>query len=262
MDSIFEIALYLLLGALAGTSSGLLGIGGGLIVVPALLVIFYFLGFPPENRMQIAVATSLSAMVITSSSSAWAHLKHVNWLLFKELSPGIILGAILGAFIAYLLPAKNLQSIFGIFLCLFGSYFLFSSKLKEDTERVKPHYFVMGLFGLIIGAISSILGIGGIITVPILIFCGISIRHAISTSAVTGFLIALMGAMSFLFLGWNNRPHHAPDYIYVPAFIAIGFTAALMAPLGAKWAYSTSPVILKRIFGLYQISIGIMMIIF
>lgn len=257
----FEFFIYLIIGIVAGFLSGLLGVGGGMVVVPSLLVVFHYMGFSPQNMMQTAIGTSLAAMVFTSGASAWAHHKRVNWLLFKELVPGIILGAILGAITAYLLPTRQLQVVFGLFVCLFGTYFLLTAKNKEIEGKIKPHYLIMSLIGLAIGAISSILGIGGgIITVPMLIFCGTSLQKAISTSAATGFLIAIVGAFSFLYLGLERGATESFGYIYIPAFIVIGLTAALLAPLGAKYAYSTPSAVLKRVFGIYQILIGLLMI--
>lgn len=219
--------IFVCVGVAAGFLSGLLGVGGGMVVVPSLLVIFHFIGFPAENMMQTAIGTSLAAMVFTSGASAWAHHKRVNWLLFKELVPGIILGAILGAVIAHLLPTQQLQVVFGIFVCLFGTYFLMTAKIKEIEGKIKPHYLIMSLIGLAIGSISSILGIGGgIITVPMLIFCGSSLLNAISTSAATGFLIAIVGAISFLYLGLTHGAAESFGYIYLPAFIVIGLAAA------------------------------------
>lgn len=263
MNLIFEIIIYLFIGTFAGFLSGLLGIGGGLIVVPSLLVLFHFLGFPPENVMKMAIATSLAAMVFTVGSSAWAHRKGIIWHLFKSLVFGILLGAILGATIASIMPEKYLQIFFGFFVCLFGLYFLLTANIKEIEGQLRPHFLVMTLIGLLIGAISSILGIGGgIITVPLLTIFGTPMRNAISTSAATGFVIAVASALSFFYLGLSQSNALSLGYIYIPAFIVIGLTASLLAPLGAKHAYSTSIVILKRVFGFFQIIVGILLIYF
>ena len=263
MHSLFEFLIYLIIGLAAGFSSGLFGIGGGVIVVPALLTIFYALDFPPEKIMQMAVATSITAMVMTSGSSAWAHRKGVDWRLLKALLPGILLGSFLGAYIAYLLPTKTLQNVFGIFLCFFGIYFLLTAKNEEIEKKIKTNHVMFGFLGVLVGTISSVLGIGGgILTVPVLILVGASLRKAISTSAATGFFIAFVGALSFFYLGWQEGDSFNSGYVYVPAFIVIGLAAMIMAPQGAKFAYSTSSMILKRIFGSFQIIIGILMIYF
>lgn len=261
MVSIFEGFIYLVVGIIAGFLSGLLGVGGGLIVVPSLLATFYVLGFYPENMMQVAIGTSLSAMVFTSAASALAHRKGVNWFLFKELVLGICLGSILGAFLAHILPTKHLQVIFGIFICIFGIYFLTFNRINALERNSKPNSWIMTLSGLLIGAISSILGIGGgIITVPVLIIFGASMRQAIATSAVTGFAIAIVGALSFAYLGSSEGVDGHAGYVYMPAFLIIGLSAAFLAPIGAKYAYSTPTIVLKRIFGIYQITIGLLMI--
>lgn len=263
MISIVEFFIFLIVGTTAGFLSGLLGIGGGMIVVPSLLLTFHFLGFPPENRMQIAIGTSLSAMVLTSGASAWAHHKGVNWLLFKELIPGIFVGAILGSMIAHILPTKHLQVVSGVFIFLFGTYFFFTAEVRKLEGTIQPHFFLLGMIGVIIGAISSILGIGGgIITVPLLILFGASLPHAISTSAASGFIISVIGTLSFLILGMQQSGVISLGYIYGPAFVIIGIAAAITAPLGANYAYSTSTGTLKHIFGAYQIIIGILMIVF
>ena len=167
----FEVLFYCSVGLAAGFLSGLLGVGGGMLVVPVLLATFYFLDFPQETIMQTAIGTSLAAMVVTSGASAWAHLKGVIWFLFKALTPGIILGAILGALVAHMLSTKYLQLIFGLFICLFGTYFLLTAKFNEVEGKIKPSLMILRLIGLIIGVISSILGIGGgIITVPLSTF--------------------------------------------------------------------------------------------
>lgn len=261
MISFLEFFIYICVGVVAGFLSGLLGVGGGLIVVPSLVAIFHLLNFSPENVMQMAIGTSLAAMIFTSGTSAWAHLKGINWSVFKTLVPGICLGSLVGAMIAHILPAKQLQIVFGALACLFGCYFLMTAKVIGIERNIKPHFLSMILIGITIGIISSILGVGGgIITVPALTFFGLSLRSAISTSAATGFLIAVGGSLSFLYLGLKQEIVGGIGYIYVPAFILIGLSAAMTAPIGAKYAYSTSIVILKRIFGFYLILLGIIMI--
>ncbi len=262
MISFIEVFTYLSVGLAAGFLSGLLGVGGGLIVVPALLAIFHFLEFPTDNIMQMAVGTSLAAMIFTSGASAWAHRKGVNRGMFRELALGVCIGAFLGAVIAHLLPTTKLQVIFGIFISLFGIYFLVTANTVEHEGNIKPpHYLIMSLLGLVTGLISSILGIGGgIITVPMLAFFGVVLRQAISTSAWIGFLIAMIGGISFFYLGRQNAQFSG--YVYIPAFILVGLAATLTAPLGAKYAYTSSSVFLKRVFGIYQILVGIIMIIF
>lgn len=261
---IMTLILYAIIGIFAGFIGGLLGVGGGLVVVPALIFMFQYLDFPLTYAMQVAVGTSLGAMVFTAASSAWAHYtqKGVYWHLFRVLAPGIILGAILGAVIADYISTASLKMIFGVFAILIGIYFLFSQEFKESRTKLAPHLILWIIIGVIIGSISSILGIGGgIMTVPILTAFGVPIRNAISTSAATGFLIALIGAISFLYLGMHQDTFSGSiGYLYLPAFISIGITSSLMAPYGAKLAYKFPTKILKRIFGIFLIATGIGMV--
>lgn len=133
-----EILLFLLTGVVAGTLSGLLGIGGGLVVVPILTLAFHFMEMPQDHLMQVAVGTSLGAMIFTTISSAWAHIRQqaVSWRDVKNLAPGIILGAISGAWIADILPSSKLKLIFALFMICVGLYFIASTRLPKQKSAI------------------------------------------------------------------------------------------------------------------------------
>jgi uncharacterized protein len=259
-----EFILYALIGAIAGFLGGLLGIGGGLVVVPALLFSFHQMHFPDTYAMQIAVGTSLGAMLFTSASSAWAHYrqKGVSWNYVFLLAPGVILGAICGAISADYISSHSLRLIFAISVIIIGSTFILPAKQKETARVIPKNTLIMTALGLFIGALSSLLGIGGgIITVPILTAMQMPIRNAISTSAAIGFVIAFIGALAFLFLGLRHPTDSGNlGYLYLPAFIGIGLTSCIAAPLGAKLAYTWPTDILRRIFGIVLIIAGLGMI--
>lgn len=256
---------YLIIGILAGLLGGLLGIGGGLVSVPALLALFQYLEFPSNYMMQVAIGTSLGSMVFTAASSAYAHFlkKGINWKAFYLLSPGIFLGSIVGALVADYIPSKKLELIFGICECCIGIYFLLPYNRKEENGEIQfMNPIFLSIIGLGIGSISTILGIGGgIITVPILTAFGMSIRSSISTSAMTGFQIALIGAISFLYFGLSAKTWQGSiGYLYIPAFISIGIISSLAAPFGAKLAYSLPTKILRPFFGIVLIVVGVLII--
>lgn len=256
------ILAYILIGLFAGFFGGLLGIGGGLIVVPALLVVFHQLGFPDTYVMQITIGTSLAAMLFTSASSAWAHYrqKGVNMAYYYRLAFGVILGAMAGALFADFLSSRTLSLIFGFSVIAIGIYFLFPAQ-ETETYQLNPSLSLMTLIGILIGALSSILGIGGgIITVPILTAMGLQLRNAISTSAAVGFLIAVAGALSFFLLGLKHRTFGL-GYIYLPAFLCIGISASVAAPFGARLTYIWPTTALRRIFGAVLIATGISMLL-
>ena len=159
----FILLLYAVIGAVAGFFGGLLGVTGGLITVPCLLLAFRIMGFSPDSVMHMAIGTSLAAMVFTAASSAYTHYvnKKVNWKAFTYMAPGVVLGTIIGAVIADKLPARALESTFGFCAALIGLYFLFADhpeELKEDKEPASAMTFF--LTGIGIATLSAILGIG------------------------------------------------------------------------------------------------------
>lgn len=265
MITLLSILIFAVIGVIAGFASGLLGVGGGFIVVPALQATFALMGFPSDTIMQTAIGTSLAAMICTAGASAWAHYKQkgIYWDYFKFMIPGIFIGCIVGSYIAEKLTSDQLKQVFGALMCLTGFYLLLTaSKDQSGKNGLNPNGLLLMVVGLFIGSVSSLLGMGGgIITVPILSFLGAPVKNAISTSAVTGFLIAVVGALSYLFLGmFHDHPNDSAGYLYLPAFLIIGLMAAFMAPIGAKYAHNTHETLLKAAFGLLQLCIGIIML--
>ncbi len=259
-----EIFLLLLLGIVAGTLAGLLGVGGGLVIVPVLVWIFQSnIDIPTAKLMHFAIGTSLSTIVFTSISSIIAHHRHgaVQWSIVWQLSPGIVVGALFGASIADMLPSDILQNIFAIFV-LFVSVQMFFLAQGVQSHQL-PNRLGLNLAGVVIGKISALVGIGGgSLTVPFFVWCNIPIRIAVATSAACGFPIAVSGAVGFLATGWyvSDLPPYASGYIYWPAFLAIIPTTLLFAPLGAKFAHLIPVNMLKRIFALFLAVIGLKML--
>lgn len=258
------LILYFLIGLIAGFMGGMLGIGGGLVTVPSLILIFSHLGFPPEHRAHLAIGTSLGAMVLTAAASAYAHFlkKGILWNYFRGLSPGIVLGALLSAIIAGRLSNNILEMVFGFSVCIIGLYFIFTNPEIRQGHLKNPHLFLLAPIGIVIGALSTLLGIGGgIVTVPILTAFGVPMRNAISTSAATGLLIAITGAISFIMVGVGQSTVEAAlGYVYLPAFVIIGLSATLTAHLGAASAYILPTHILRHIFGIFLLITGVLML--
>lgn len=260
-----EIFSLLLLGIIAGTLAGLLGVGGGIVIVPALVWIFRSRAeIPSASLMHIAIGTTLATIVITSISSIIAHHRRgaVLWSIVWQLTPGIIVGALLGAIIADTLPSETLRKFFAIFI-------LIVSVQLVILTLPAPHRKLLGRLGLsitgaVIGSVSTIVGIGGgSLTVPFLIWCDIPIRNAIATSAACGFPIAVSGAVGFIVIGRHvsDLPAWTSGYIYWPAFIAIIPTTLLFAPLGAKLAHTLPVNTLKKFFAVFMAGVGINMLI-
>ncbi|MDN5850047.1 MAG: sulfite exporter TauE/SafE family protein [Nitrococcus sp.] len=251
--------LYLAAGACAGFASGLFGIGGGLILVPILLFVFTAHGVPESMAMHLAVGSSLATIVATSASSAGAHALHggVLWGVFKPIALGLVIGALLGAQAAGLLSGLILKRIFAVFLLLVAAQ-LASGAQPPASYSLPDKYALVGM-GLVIGSISSLVGIGGgSLMVPYLTWRGAQMRQAVGTSAATALPIALAGAIGFIITGWREPalPSAATGFVYWPAVGGIVVTSILFAPLGAKLAHRLPGNVLKRIFAVFLLAVG------
>lgn len=242
-----------LLGIVAGLTAGLFGIGGGLIIVPVLAVLFSEQGFPAELVMVMSVATSLATIIFTSLSSVLAHhrLGSVLWDKVFGLGPGIMAGAAVGAVVADYISADVLRFIFVIFLLYVGVQMAFQLKPKAgEVKQSKGLDF--GVAGTI-GLMSSILGIGGgTLIVPFLVYCQYSMRNAVAIASACGLPIAVAGTVSYAVLGLNTfqLPEWSLGYIYIPSFLGIVLTSIYTAPIGAKLAHKLPAEKLKRYFSL------------
>lgn len=277
-----ETVLYLLTGAFAGFSAGLLGIGGGLIIVPILYFIFSSQNYDQQHVMHIALATSLATIIVTSIASTYAHHKKhaVLWKIVFLLAPGICLGAWFGAIFATNINTSILKSFFGIFeLCVAAIMFHSARKLKTTLHAQEKKVFSPGeafFGGNVIGLISSLVGIGGgTLTVPYLNWHNINIKNAIACSAACGLPIAVFGTLSYIASGWslNLIPHLESresrqifptlmlGYVQINAFLIISVASFIFAPLGAKASHKLSDFNLKKIFSLFLFFLGLRMLL-
>jgi uncharacterized membrane protein YfcA len=262
MLSVF--AIYMGLGAVAGILAGLMGIGGGLVIVPMLVFCFAGLGMPHEHIMHIALGTSLASIIFTSISSFMAHHRRgaVNWDIVRRIVPGIIVGTLLGAYIASLMSTNLLKGFFGIFLFYVAIQFLLDKKPKP-TRELPGH---VGMFGVgnSIGIVSSLMGIGGgTLSVPFMTWCNIHIHQAIGTSAAIGFPIAVAGTVGYILTGQQvvGLPSSSIGYVYFPALFGIVCASMLTAPLGVRLAHWLPVPKLKRIFAVLLLVVGAKMVL-
>ena len=194
---------FAVIGMFVGFSAGLLGLGGGLVSVPALLYLLKFYGLPETHLMHIAVSTSLMAIMVTSFSSLTAHHRrnNVNWLLMRRLSVGLVVGGFLGPYSATLFSSQLLQRVFAIYAFIM-SLGLWASMpvLAVSTTLLKQRYLFAA--GSVFGSISALVGMGsGTIFVPYLLLAGQNIQRAIGTSAACAFPIAISGVLGFMIFG-------------------------------------------------------------
>lgn len=250
MSPVFLAAL-LLLGACTGVAAGLLGIGGGMLLVPFLTLLFSWHGFPAEQIVHIAIATSLATILFTSVSSVRAHDRHgtVLWRVVWLLAPGILLGSLTGAQIAGRLPTFWLSIIFAILVGTSAVQMLRDRKPRVTRQLPQG----VGMFGAggVIGFISSLVGAGGgFISVPFMVWHNVPIHSAVGTSAALGFPIAAAGTIGYILAGQAHPdlPPGTLGFVFVPALFAIALASVVTAPLGARIAHSLDRRPLQRIF--------------
>jgi len=239
------------LGLCTGFLAGLLGLGGGMMMVPFLTFILTARDYPQEHVIKMAVATSLATICFTSLASVRAHHRRgvVRWDIVRALAPGILLGAFLGSQLAAAMPAIWLGYLFAAFVTFSATQLLLNR--KPHAARTLPG--AAGLFGVgnLIGVMSAVVGAGGaFISVPFMTWCNIRIHAAIATSAALGFPIALAGTLGYLSAGWSlpAMPAGAVGYLYWPGFLLLSAASMTTAPLGARVAHSMDVAPLKRVF--------------
>ena len=244
-------AWYLAVGAFVGFFAGLLGVGGGLVTVPALAMIFSAQHFPADHVLHLALGTSMAAILFTSISSLREHHRHgaVIWAVVRDITPGILIGTALGTVLARQVSTRALAIFFAAFVVFVAVQMMFN--LKPRPSRQLPGRLAVAGVGAGIGAISSLAAIGGgTLTVPFLTWCNVKVHNAIGTSAAVGFPIALGGAVGYIVNGLSvaELPQWSLGFVYVPALAWLVASSMLTAPLGARTAHRLPVPTLKRIF--------------
>jgi uncharacterized membrane protein YfcA len=246
-----HVASLLVLGAVAGFAAGLMGVGGGMLLVPFLTVIFSAQDFAQEHVIKMAVATSLATILFTSISSVRAHHQHgaVLWHVVRVFAPGLLLGSVAGAQVAALLPTVWLAFAFAGFIAFSATRMIVERKPHPQRELPKaPGMFAAGT---VIGVLSSFVGGGGgFVSVPFMIWCNVRIHNAVATSAALGFPIAAAGTVGYVVAGWRTPglPAGCAGFVYLPALAAVAATSIFTAPLGARVAHALDTRVLKRVF--------------
>ena len=243
---------YLALGAFVGFLAGLFGLGGGLQMVPVLVMIFAAQGFPADYLMHLALGTAMATIIFTSVSSVWSHHKRgaVNWRVLRGFLPGILAGTLAGALAAGFVKTRPLSFFFVAFV-YFAAWQLISGR-KPRPEKTLPGPRGLAIAGGVIGALSSLAAIGGaVLSVPYMVRCNVRMHEAVGTAASIGFPIAIAGTAGYLISGWGRElPPGSVGFIYLPAALFIVAASVLTAPLGARAAHKLSGTTLKRAFAI------------
>jgi uncharacterized protein len=257
------VLIYIGVGLIAGFLAGLFGIGGGLIIVPALILVFTAQHFPETFVLHMALGSSLASIIFTSLASTLAHHKHraIQWKIVRKISLPIVIGTLLGTLLAAHVSSRNLTIVFVIFLTYAATQLILN--LKPRPARELPKLLGLSAVGSSIGLISSLVGIGGgTLSVPFLVWCNVGLHRAIATSAAIGIPISVSGAFGYMVTGLSvvELPRLSVGFIYLPAMLGIVASSALSAPIGAKLAHRLPVSTLKKAFALLLYAIGIKMI--
>ncbi len=252
--------MYLVLGALAGLLSGLLGIGGGIIVVPGLLYIFSQRNdVPVEIMMHLVAGTSLTIVILTCASSAAAFWRKnlISWPLFYRFMPGLFAGVISGSTIAQHLSSNHLRWLFALFLVLVAVQIILFARSESKPRTLSGfNYWVLIPSSIVTGILSALFGVGGgLIMVPVFLYMGCEMLVASGTSALSGLPTAIVGSISLSITGMLSThsvklPFGTTGYVFWPAVIMVGLSSMLFAPLGTRLAVSCKASTLRSVFGL------------
>ncbi len=246
------IAELILLGICTGFLAGLLGIGGGMLMVPFMTIIFSARGLGPDLAVKMAIATSMATILFTSIASVRAHHKRgaVRWDLVRTLAPGIVIGSIIASMGVFALLKGSWLAIFFAVFVGFSATQMFIDRKPAPSRQIPGTAGQLGAGGFI-GFISGLVGAGGgFISVPFMTWCNVAMHNAVATSAALGFPIALSNAVGYAIAGQSaaGLPPNSLGYIWLPALLVIAVGSVFTAPLGAKAAHALPVKKLKRIF--------------
>ena len=257
------IVLYLVVGALTGLLSGLLGVGGGVIIVPAFVLIFHWIGIPLVLRMHLAIAGSLAVMAVTSMMSCYSHYKrgNVSFSLVKKLLPGMVVGVLLGSNLAAITKTSILEVLFGILLVVIAlRLFWGRDKSAQDGKEHLPGWVALFFIMVLVGLCSGMLGVGGgVLIIPILTAFGVAMHKAAGTSSSLIVPVALLGTLNFLMVGLSQHVMvaHSTGYLYWPAILWTIVGGLIFAPVGTALGARFKGGVLKKIYAVLLFIIGL-----
>ena len=254
---------YLVIGVTVGFLAGLLGVGGGMVMVPMLFFVFTAKGLPAEHMMHLSLATSMATIVFTSLSSVRAHHQHnaVDWRVARAIAPGIVVGALAATLVAGHVPTRPLAIFFTGFMFYAATQMFF--EIKPKPTRQLPG--AAGLFGAgaAIGGFSSVLAAGGaFLSIPVLAYCNVPLKRAIGTAAAIGFPIAVAGTAGYVLNGLrvSGLPDGSLGFVYLPALGLIVVASMPAAPLGARFAHRLPVKRLRIVFALMLFALALRML--
>jgi uncharacterized protein len=251
-------------GAVSGVFAGLLGIGGGAIIVPALAYALLWMGYDPGVVQHVAVGTSLAIIIPTGLSSALAHHRRgaVDMRVLKLWAPVIFAATLAGGLMAGLYSGSVLRAVFGV-MALFIAANIVLPFQQQLIGHLSASPIVHRIFAAVVGYISALMGVGGgSLSVPTIAALGATMHQAVGTGAAIGVFIAISGTIGFVVSGWGaaDLPPLSLGYVNLVALALIGLLATLTAPLGAALAHRLQQKTLKRVFALFLVAVGLNML--
>ncbi|WP_105254912.1 sulfite exporter TauE/SafE family protein [Pseudoalteromonas sp. T1lg75] len=264
-DPIWLFILCMVLGSVVGFLAGLLGIGGGLLIVPALsALLVHFNVTDVEHVLVIAIATSLASILFTSTSSALAHHRNQNvpWEVAPAVLFGVSSGALFSGFMASYIPQQGLKTIFALCVMFIALRMIYSSHRATSSRPMPSDVVILGSTS-VLGALSGLIGIGGgALLVPLLNYFSVDMKKAIGCAAVSGIAIALFGCLGYIASGWQVQDisDGFVGFVYVPALAGIVATSWFTAPYGARATHYLPVSHIKKIFALLLVIIALRMV--
>lgn len=262
------ILLLICLGGVAGFLAGLLGVGGGIVLVPGLFYLFESMqsdfGFDSSYLMHLSVATSLAIIVPTGFSSARSHFKResVDFALVRGIGLGIVVGVVLASWIASGLDAQSMKIIFATAIMILAVVMIVGRSRFAREEQVPFTFWESSFSGIVIGCISALIGIGGAtLSVPYMSMKGVKMHRAVGTASALGLVIAVPATISYMVIGWHieNLPPYSIGYVNILAWACIIPVSVAVAPLGAKAAHMVSVKKLKITFAIFMVLVALNM---
>lgn len=257
-----EILVYIVLGLIVGILGGLFGIGGGVIIVPALLFVLTYLGYESDFLIHICVATSLGTIFFTAFASAFAHSNKgsISWSYWKKLSIGIAFGSLFGSMFSISIEASSLKIIIGVSYLLIAIQILLN--LGISARSIRPSFNTI-FYGVGTGAASSVLGIGGgSFTVPYLNYAGLKMVKSVGTASACGVTISIFSSIGFILSGFGEEQtlQKSIGFIYWPALIGISLGSLITAREGVRLAHKMNDKLLKTLFGIFILLVSYYML--
>lgn len=242
---------YVAVGAFVGFLAGLLGIGGGMTLVPILAAIFAAQSLAPDHIVHMALGTGMASVIFTSSASVREHHRHgaVDWTIVRRLVPGMVAGTLLSTFASGWITQRTLALSFAVIVYA-GAVQLLLGK-KPSAARTLPGPAGTFSVGLLIGIVCGLVSAGGaFLTVPFMLFCGVVMHTAIGTAAAVGIPVAVIGTIGFVASGWRVEalPAYTLGFVYLPALVGLVIGSIVTAPFGARAAHRLPVATLKRVF--------------